>query len=333
MSLKYDYNFHIFTNEDDISYYLLGAFITDGCIYKNNPTTHACQLSSCDKDWLDNIKNIIGTNLKLHQFKENYWGIRITRNNIAQWFINHGCLPRKTYDIVLPTVPEKYFPDFLRGCVDGDGSLGTYTYNNKTTRRCQLISASLEFLQQIQEKLSRLDVKSHIQNRGKQNSTLGDKSIIARTNSYSLNINSRHCYNLLKYCYYDNHKLSLNRKYLKAKEIIDYYNDSSQIKKRALNMGCKISWPEDEELIKLINNSNIEKMGDVLGVHPSSIRNRLKRRNLYDRIIKYQKIILPQTNEELIELLKINSKLQISKQLNIGYKTFCKKIKERGIIE
>ncbi len=118
MTIKYNYNFSVFNNEDDISYYLLGAFITDGCVYINNinkkSINYAIQLSSCDIDWLNDIKNIIGVNLKLHKFKDNYYGIRIIRNEIAQWFINHGCLPRKTLNVKLPIIPNKYMPDFLR---------------------------------------------------------------------------------------------------------------------------------------------------------------------------------------------------------------------------
>ena len=133
MTIKYDYNLSVLYNEDDISFYLLGAFITDGCVYKNNGNTYACQLSSCDKDWLETIKKILGKNLNIHQFKENYWGIRITRNEIAQWFIKHGCIPQKTYSITLPQIPEKFFSDFLRGCIDGDGSIGTYVSKKQTT--------------------------------------------------------------------------------------------------------------------------------------------------------------------------------------------------------
>ena len=33
---KYTYNSDVFTNEDDVSYYLLGAFMTDGCVVMRN---------------------------------------------------------------------------------------------------------------------------------------------------------------------------------------------------------------------------------------------------------------------------------------------------------
>ncbi|CAB4196847.1 Homing endonuclease, LAGLIDADG [uncultured Caudovirales phage] len=333
MSIIYDYNFSVFYNEDEISYYLLGAFITDGCVYKNNKNTYACQLSSCDIDWLESIKIIIGTNLKIHKFKDKYYGIRIIRNEIAQWFISHGCFPNKTYSIELPTIPDKYFRDFLRGCIDGDGSIGIYTSNNKIQRQCRLISASKLFLNQIQHKLNCNNINSSITNRGKQNNILNGKIIKATVDSYSLNFSGTNCYKLLSYIYYDNHKLSLNRKKNLADNIINYYNSLSKTnfrKPSEVDKHCKIIWPENNNLIEMINNSNIEKISKILGVSGSAIRNRLKKRKLYDKVIKGQKVAIPAKNE-IIELLKEYSVLSLSKKLNIGYKTLRLKIKKMNI--
>lgn len=333
MTLKYDYNLQTFYNENAISYYLLGAFITDGCVYKNGKTTYACQLSSCDRDWLEDIAKLIGTNLNIHQFTENYFGLRITRNEIAQWFINHGCTPRKTYDITLPMIPDKYFADFMRGCIDGDGSLGTYVSNGNTQRRCVLISASEIFLQNIQEKLFEKQIQTTITNRGKQNSTLNDKKINATVNSYSLNASSTNCFKLLKLIYYPKHSISLERKKLLAEEIITHYENRITPDLRNIshfNIGCKIDWPEDNLLLEMINKSNIEQLSITLGVHPTAIRNRLKCRGLYDQIVKYQKVFLP-PDDELKILLKQYNYTQLSKHLDVGYKTLLRKLKERGL--
>lgn len=335
MSIKYDYNMEVFFNEDEISYYLLGAFITDGCVYKNkNTNAYACQLSSCDYDWLESIKNIIGNNLKLHKFRDNYYGIRITRDVIARWFLAHGCFVRKTYSVKLPEMPDKYFPDFIRGCIDGDGSIGEYFHKKSSKRVCQIISASKIFLEKIQEKLANNDIKSHLINRGKKSGNVNGKIIKANVDSYSLSIYGTNCYKLLKFAYYKNHKISLARKHNIAKNIINFYESSEIVDKRKmkpLNVGCKITWPSNDDLIDMINKSNVEQVAKKLQIHPMSIRNRLRNRNLYDKIIKYQKVHLP-PNEELLELLKIHDYVTIAKKLNIGYKTLLKKMKERGLI-
>lgn len=284
MNLKYQYNLDVFFKQNDLSYYLLGAFITDGCVYKNGKNTHACQLSSCDVGWLDEIKNIIGTNLKLHKFKENYYGIRIIRTEIANWFITNGCTPKKTYSIKLPNIPKQYFRDFIRGCLDGDGSIGEYKYKNNIKRSCQLISASKYFLKSIKKELFKYSIKTTITNRGKQNSIINNKKIKATTNSYSLNAYGTNCFKLLNFAYYAGHKISLQRKKNIAESIINYYTNKSCLDLRKIpryNKGCKITWPTDNELIQLIKKSNCSKVSRTLGVHVTAVINRLKRRNLY----------------------------------------------------
>ena len=289
----YNYNLSVFYNENCISYYLLGAFITDGCVYQNNKNTYACQLSSCDLDWLESIKNIVGTNLKIHKFTQNYYGLRIIRHEIASWLISHGCYPRKTYSIVLPNIPDQYFRDFLRGCIDGDGSIGIYPNKNNIKRSCQLISASKIFLEQIQNKLKLLNIKATITNRGKQTCFLKDRLIKATVDSYSLNFYGQNCYKFLKYIYYDTNQIALNRKKQLAIQIINYYNSLPNMdlrKNRKLNVGCKINWLEDNELIDLIRKSNVEQVAKVIGVSGSAIRKRLKRRNLYEIVQNFKKI-------------------------------------------
>src|ERR1700677_3649674 len=45
----YNYNTSVFTNENAISYYLLGAFITDGSVRKSG---NRVEITSMDKEWL-----------------------------------------------------------------------------------------------------------------------------------------------------------------------------------------------------------------------------------------------------------------------------------------
>lgn len=56
---------------------------------------------------------------------------------------------------------------------------------------------------------------------------------------------------------------------------IDHRRDSKY------NIGCKIIWPSNNILIKVINKYNCEVIAKIIGVHGVSIRERLKRRNLY----------------------------------------------------
>lgn len=334
MTTKYDYNLAAFYDENDLSYYLLGAFMTDGCVYKNNKNTFACQLSSRDREWLDTIKELIGSNLRIHTFKKNYYGIRIIRNDIASWFMSHGCVPRKTLTLKMPAVPQQYMPDFLRGCIDGDGSIGTYFNKDSTKRTCCLISASKEFLDGVQKYLHLQDIKSGITEKKQgRPAIINGKPIIQKHKCYCLYTTGINCFKLLHLIYYPEHKISLARKYGLAKEIISFYKNTPITDKRhirKLNIHCKIQWPEDNELINMINNSNVERIAIKLGIHGTAVRQRLITRGLYDQVKKNQRVVLP-PDDILIPLLKESSVLAVSKRLNIGYKTLRIKLKERGL--
>lgn len=52
------------------------------------------------------------------------------------------------------------------------------------------------------------------------------------------------------------------------------------------NVGCKIDWPSDDELVAMIKKSNCNQVAKQLGVHNTAIRMRLKRRGLYEQVKK-----------------------------------------------
>lgn len=57
-----------------------------------------------------------------------------------------GILPRKTYNLNLIKVPKKYFPDFVRGFFDGDGTVYIYTVNNTPQMKTSFGGVSLPFV-------------------------------------------------------------------------------------------------------------------------------------------------------------------------------------------
>jgi hypothetical protein len=48
----------------------------------------------------------------------------------------------------------------------------------------------------------------------------------------------------------------------------------------------KIVWPPDDELVKMVNSSNLYAVGKQLNVSDNGVRRRLKKRNLFHLIIK-----------------------------------------------
>lgn len=54
-------------------------------------------------------------------------------------------------------------------------------------------------------------------------------------------------------------------------------------KKGNFNTCCKINWPTDQELLKMIAESNCTIVSKKLGVNYGAVSGRLKRRNLWKK--------------------------------------------------
>ena len=82
-----------------------------------------------------------------------------------EWLMAIGLTPRKSLTIGPLGVPDDYFADFLRGCIDGDGSVLVYTDRQHeasnasyvyTRLYVSLVSASRPFIDWIRATVDRL---------------------------------------------------------------------------------------------------------------------------------------------------------------------------------
>ncbi len=224
---KYQYKYNTFYNEDETSFYLLGAFMTDGCVQSNGKeTSWKISISSKDEDWLDLIRRQICQELPIKQ-GNHVKVISITDKKIGEWFIKYGCVPKKSLILEYPNILDKYFPDFLRGCIDGDGSISQRENkkNHKPIYSCYLCSANILFLQRISEKLHKLNINNSVCKVTKKPCFIDKRMIVPRNNHYRLTFGSKATYKLMQLLYYSDHKLSMPRKLNKAKKIIEYYSN------------------------------------------------------------------------------------------------------------
>lgn len=228
MANKYKYNLDIFKNEDAKSYYLLGAFITDGCIINNDRTIRA-SLSSNDNDWLELINQYVAPEKPIIKVKDsNCYLLIYNCQELVYWFIDHGCYQRKSLTIKMPNVPKKYMKDFIRGCFDGDGSLSfTNRYRKdkgyyERCRRAKITSASKDFIYSIYEYLCEIGIKSTIQITKPHVSTYKGRIIISRNICYDINLsNGEEVYKFCKLFYNRNSCLVMPRKQAIASSIIE----------------------------------------------------------------------------------------------------------------
>jgi hypothetical protein len=212
--MSYDYSLVLKSlNENPkIGYYILGVFITDGSVrFKTEHEATECALFSRDGDWIQLISDTLGGATKVIP-KDNGYRIRFWNKEIFDWFVGRGCLPNKSLNAEFPKIPDQYLPDFLRGCIDGDGSI-TYTSYKKNGRsypkvNTYLCGSSISFLKEFEIILRARGINcSFIEKKNK-----ASHAIQYKHPHYRVVMNDSRACKFLEWIYYPNHKLSMPRK-------------------------------------------------------------------------------------------------------------------------
>jgi hypothetical protein len=145
--------------------YAIGLIATDGNL---SPDGRHLAIPSIDHDLLETLRNCLGllNRITVARTASGFiyrlqWGDRA----FYDWLVGIGLTPRKSLTLGPLDVPDCYFADFFRGCIDGDGSVLVYTdrYNTRTNQRyvyerlyVSLVSASHPFLEWVQRCVRRL---------------------------------------------------------------------------------------------------------------------------------------------------------------------------------
>lgn len=148
--------------------YVVGLITTDGNLSIDKRhiqfTTTDCQLAQCFKKCL-NIQNKISKTPPSGFGKKPVYRINFGNVKLYKWLEKIGLKTRKTHSLRKLNVPKKYFADFLRGHLDGDGSVFTYidrymVYKEKRYAYNRLyttfISASQNHLKWIRASLQKI---------------------------------------------------------------------------------------------------------------------------------------------------------------------------------
>lgn len=142
--------------------YAIGLLTTDGSLSIDG---RHLDITSNDIQLLNTFKKCLGINNKITSKFSGYTGrrnsYRIQFGNVIlyKWLLNIGLMPNKTKRIGVLKIPNRYFFDFLRGHLDGDGCISKYpdpVYPNSQRLYIYFDSASLKHLQWLQKKIKYL---------------------------------------------------------------------------------------------------------------------------------------------------------------------------------
>lgn len=148
----YSVNEQFFDEWSEDMAYTLGFILTDGCVSGN-----AVSISQADPIPLEAIKRMMASEHPIRE-SDNHGHVlhtlTIGRKSLVEALFKRGIYEAKSLNVELPSVPDKYLPDFLRGVIDGDGwahpkgymvtiTSGSEVFANQLTER--LINAGFPF--------------------------------------------------------------------------------------------------------------------------------------------------------------------------------------------
>jgi hypothetical protein len=109
--------------------YVLGYWFADGCMTsKKSKNSYHVIFSSIDKELLEKIKVVLGSNYKLYSNKCKSgvcWRLSMSSEKMYNDLSKLGGTERKSLTAKFPNVPKEFLYDFVRGHLDGDGSIVT----------------------------------------------------------------------------------------------------------------------------------------------------------------------------------------------------------------
>jgi hypothetical protein len=144
--------------------YVLGLIVADGNlvvkrIKKDGTKQYSLDITSKDLILLKKIRKVMGAQQKIGKKRSGYnkekkcYKIQIGHQKICNDLLNLGIKPRKTYEPFTIKVPQKYFPDFVRGFFGGDGTVFIYKVNNVPQIKAKFKSTNFSFIVELNRQL------------------------------------------------------------------------------------------------------------------------------------------------------------------------------------
>ena len=192
--------------------YAIGLITTDGCLSKDG---RHIDFTSKDEDLVEVFKSCLGLTNKTGRKtrggskEKKYFRVQFGDIQFYKFLLQIGLTPAKSKTLGILKIEKEYFPDFLRGCIDGDGSIqiARHPESQHVQLRIRLVSASLPFLNWFHGEILR-------------NFKIKTGWISLREGCYTLSYAKADSILLLNVMYYNNVQSFLNRKYVIAKPFL-----------------------------------------------------------------------------------------------------------------
>jgi len=138
-----------------VLWYLVGLITSDGSLSKDG---RHIDITSKDRDYLIGLKAFTGlkNNVTLKRGFNNStaYHIQFANRHFYDFLLKIGLMPKKSLVLKEIEVEERYFTDFARGLIDGDGNIRTWAHptNGVMQWSLRIYSGSEDFLKWFSKK-------------------------------------------------------------------------------------------------------------------------------------------------------------------------------------
>lgn len=193
-------------------WYAVGLIATDGSLSIDG---RHLDFTSKDRDLVFvfreclGLKNKVGKKTRGSGQEKMYYRIQFGDKNFYEFLLSIGFMPNKSTKLGDIKIDKRYFADFLRGCIDGDGSIGAFRHpeSEHPQIRLRLASASTPFLMWVLENV-------------KKNTTIAGGWIRPMPGGWVLVFGKADALELLRFMYYTPDVPCLARKAERAKKFL-----------------------------------------------------------------------------------------------------------------
>lgn len=198
---KYSVNEQFFGTWSNNMAYILGLICADGNMSKVGNTVSICLHKDDAYLFGDVLKNMGSTHkVKLHDNENKKMSsISVTNKHLYNDLLKLGVTPNKSKTLKCPDVPKEFIPHFIRGVMDGDGSV------DSKNKRMKIVSASKDFIDGLSDMLKIIDIGHAVYNEPYTHNNI-------KTDFYTIRVLRRFEVKSLYNLMYKYQRLYLNRK-------------------------------------------------------------------------------------------------------------------------